>query len=253
MIQKEHILEWIDDYPARLLRGLKAFPPQVRVADRHVEYFNDVVGQDDEANREWMENSEGQWIFGARDRGKDLRIAIEHAEACVEAMSDEPGAWQQNKTLLPDNVLKIMRDPGFTEKIASWPTGELMDGHDTRRIGRLTALFRKFERGDRERYLAPETWKEQDVITATHWYKAYMLELLIKQRDVLSRWTPETCVPEFDLLRAAGNPGHWNNLPTSQQRGGKGERESRRSQAERLTTTGLKSSSRLGDWRTAHP
>ena len=57
-----------------------------------------------------------------------------------------------------------------------------------------------------------------------------MLKLMIKQRDVLSRWTPETCVPPFDLLRAAGNPGHWNNLPTNQQKGAaerrkRGERE----------------------------
>ena len=52
-----------------------------------------------------------------------------------------------------------------------------------------------------------------------------MLQLLRAQRDVLSRWTPETSAPLFDLLRAAGNAGHWNNLPTSQQKGGKKERE----------------------------
>ena len=143
------MLEWIADYPARKITGLKAYPPRVRVADRDIDYFNDVAGQEEEANREWMKNSEGQWFFAARDRGEDLRIALEHAEACVEAMSDEAGAWQQNNTPLFDSVLKIMRDPGYTEKIASWPTGELMDGFETRRIGRLTALFRKFERGAR--------------------------------------------------------------------------------------------------------
>jgi hypothetical protein len=52
-----------------------------------------------------------------------------------------------------------------------------------------------------------------------------MLEIAIAQRDVLARWTPATSVPEFDLVRAAGNAGHWNNLPTNQQKGGKKERK----------------------------
>ena len=123
MIQKESILEWIADYPARLIRGLKAFPPKVQVADRHIEYFNDVAGQNEEANRDWMENSDGPMDLRCQRQGEDLRIAIEHAEACVEAMSDEPGPWQRNNTSLFDSVLKIMRDPWSTEKIASWPAG----------------------------------------------------------------------------------------------------------------------------------
>ena len=34
----------------------------------------------------------------------------------------------------------------------------------------------------------------------------------MSKTDVLEGWTPERAVPEFDLQKAAGNPGHWNNL-----------------------------------------
>jgi hypothetical protein len=50
-----------------------------------------------------------------------------------------------------------------------------------------------------------------------------MRKLMIKQREVLTRWTPATCVPRFSIPRAAGNPGHWNNLGMDQQKGAKGE------------------------------
>ena len=224
MIQKENLLEWIAGHPARLEKGLKELPPAAQVAEGHLEYFFDEKAQSEFANHDWAKYADGR-IFGPRDRREDLKIAMAHAEACVAAISDEPGPWQQNDTLLDDRVMKTMRDPWSTAKIASWPAGQLMSGHATRRIGRATALFRKFERGDRAQFLAPQTWKDQDVISATHWYKEYMLKLLIAQRDVLSRWTPETSVPLFDLLRAAGNAGHWNNLPNSQQKGGRQERE----------------------------
>jgi hypothetical protein len=90
-------------------------------------------------------------------------------------------------------------------------------------MSRLTAIFRKLDRGDRAQFLSPETWKDQDVISATAFYKDHNRKLKIKQRDILTRWTPETSVPPFNLLKAAGNPGHWNNLSFEQCRGGKDE------------------------------
>jgi hypothetical protein len=87
----------------------------------------------------------------------------------------------------------------------------------------VTAIFRKLDRGDREQFLSPATWKDQDVISATAWYRDRKRELMIRQRDILTRWTPETSVPPFNQLWAAGNPGHWNNLSFEQSRGGKDE------------------------------
>jgi hypothetical protein len=64
-----------------------------------------------------------------------------------------------------------------------------------------------------------------DVMAASEFYKEFMLQIAIAQREVLEKWTPATCVPEFDSRRAAGNAGHWNNLPTNQTKGGKKERK----------------------------
>ena len=223
MIQKENLTAWIAGHPERLEKGLKELPPAAKVAEGHLEYFFDEMARSTIANHDWAKHADGQWSFGPRNRREDLRIAAAHAEACVAAISDEPGPWQQNDTLLSDRVMKIMRDPWSTAKIASWPAGQLISGRATRRIGRVTAIFRKLDRGDREQFLSPATWKDQDVISATAWYKDRKRKLMIRQRDILTRWTPETSVPPFDQLRAAGNPGHWNNLSFEQSRGGKDE------------------------------
>jgi len=149
VIQSSRMSKWIDEFPLRQATSLKAFPPPVQVDS--MDYFHQ--GEEDfyreEAYHNRLDSTGWDWEpptweanAYSKNREEDLRIAVEYATEYIAAMSDEEGAWQHNRTPLPCSTMKLMRDPGYTGKIADWPMNEMIDGFETRKIGRLTTLFR---------------------------------------------------------------------------------------------------------------
>jgi hypothetical protein len=46
--------------------------------------------------------------------------------------------------------------------------------------------------------------------TRTDFFKDQQVKACDAQKLILKHWTPDTCVPVFDINRTAGCAGHWN-------------------------------------------
>ena len=57
----------------------------------------------------------------------------------------------------------------------------------------------------------------------TAFYRGQFKLAVEAQAELLEDWTPDDCVPEFNVARAAGVPGHWNYLQPREKRGKKQE------------------------------
>ena len=95
-----------------------------------------------------------------------------------------------------------------------WPVGETLEGPGRRYFGRIRELITAFESCvlDRAVVYAPKEGMSSGEETRTSFYRSQFRLPVEAQAKLLEDWTLDTCVPEFDVVRAAGVPGHWNYL-----------------------------------------
>ena len=107
-----------------------------------------------------------------------------------------------------------LRSGSWGRKLLNWPVGETLTGkgvRDLTRVGDLPEALRESV-FDAAVIYAPTAWVCTDEMTRTKFYEEEFKAACEAQQTAMERWTMETCVPQFDLERAAGCPSHWNYI-----------------------------------------
>ena len=131
---------------------------------------------------------------------------------------------QQPWPRVPPQVLWALRSQAWGEMIATWPLGYSVEtgNREKRDIGRIGDVFRGlfYHVFQAAVLFAPRRFVTADEVTRTDFYRANRLKAGEAQRRILETYTPDHDVPRFNLLQAAGLPGHWNFcLPRCEMRG----------------------------------
>lgn len=135
----------------------------------------------------------------------------------------ESGVLQQcNWSKFSYKALTAMRSSSWGHKLVERPLEETLQGLGKRDIGRVLNLLilPKDVRSECAVY-APQEVICSNEVTRTGYFKDLMMEVMKARMGILDGWTSETCVPLFDVRRAAGKAGQWNHCQPHEYKGSK--------------------------------